>query len=182
MKTFRAAVLATTIQFVAPPTELRAAPSNDSSALGALRRRLSVWLASPENRRVVWFALWAVLVLLFGLLTGVILSMSHWLTGSYDVGLYVVAGLWASFFGFATLFGLPPGAINALIGALIGVSIDKASTDGGVLKIAAAQVQHVSDAIASSLSIDPHQATLLVWLFVAVYVVCCLPSLVISQK
>lgn len=147
--------------------------------------RISAWIeglaeyldqAEKRNRvlRILWFV--STVVLLF--VTVLVTLVLSWLW-SWKVAAFCDVVMWAVFFGATGLLFLPPKAMTAIFGAILGVSLSEISSGAGLIAaankaITAASLQ-IGGVITPTGETDPF-IRILVWTFVLVMLLVSLPA------
>jgi hypothetical protein len=136
------------------------------------------FLAAPERRAKVLLATWGLSVLLFLLVSVLVLSVAHMVAAEkWGVGITVLlAALWLG--GTALMF-LPSKAIVTLFGAFLGMSLGEVGSAHGLLSLVSQQITSISKEVgvilATTSNPDPF-ITGMLWMFVGVFLIMCLPA------
>jgi hypothetical protein len=156
--------------------------------IGKLFPAIKNYLTRPENKRLLRSLTWALcVVVILGLTAGALFGL-HSATGSYKPGIVTSVVLWSLFLGITAVVSLPSKAIIATFGALLGVSVSEIATAAGLLSVV--RKQAIAIAIQLGGIVDPSAPladhpdpfiTWMIWLFVAITAILCLPAFFDTQ-
>ena len=142
--------------------------------------------ADLEKRRRAFKVLWALSIVVMIVITAVFVG------GFYAVenpkpGLIVATILWAVFFGVTGLMFLSTKAICTVFGVLLGTSISELGSASGLISAINRAVLQITGEITTVMG-DPASVeqspfiSMLVWIFVLIVTILCLPAFFIKDK
>ena len=163
------------------PLALNYAANSTNSRIISLLGNLSTGGISNEERSRIVRIFWIVAIVLLLILSTVFLFGSEILVSSYKPGIFLSTVTWAVFFGSSALLYLPQNTIVAFFGGILGVSLSEVSSGAGLISIANSAVADIAAQIGPILSgVGVGEAdsfiSLLVWVFVIVIGILCLPA------
>jgi hypothetical protein len=151
--------------------------------------QLRDYLLAPENYHIRRRLVWVTCVVIFLAISAAAIFGLEALLGSYKPGIAVAVVLWSLFLGTTASLFLPSKVIVATFGGLVGVSLSEVGTAAGLISILRKQVTAVAielGAIANpggQISVTPDSfITWMMWLFVAITALLCLPAFFEKDK
>jgi hypothetical protein len=149
-----------------------------TSTLQTTLKRFSKFLKKPENRNKALGVLWIITIIILLVVTLGIAFLSKWMLSDYRPGILIADLLWALFFGACILLFLAPKVVTAVFGSFLGTSLSEVGTASGLLTKANESISSLArelQIITNQNNADPFIAQV-IWLFVAVVTLLCLPS------
>ena len=139
------------------------------------------FINSKEHRRKLLKYVWLIAVFLTLLASGISLILSYWIAKSLKPGIVLIVFVWAVLLGCTALVSLSSKVLTALFGALVGVSLSEVSTGfSGLLEKATQGIAlvsaHISRIAGPTSSGYSDFIGWMVWMFVVVVALFCLPA------
>lgn len=137
------------------------------------------------RRRLLRIA-WAFsIVLMIGITIASVL-ISEAKTDSYRAGTLIATVLWAIFLGVSTLLFLPRTMIATIFGFAFGSTLSEASSGTGLLTSVNKAIMEISSQVSAAVIDDSTQLekfiSSMVWIFVVVFTLLCLPAFVTKER
>jgi len=132
--------------------------------------------AERRNRvlRILWFLCTVAVVVVTAILSGLL----YWLLG-WKAASFAGVTLWAIYLGATGLLVLPPKAMTAVFGTMLGISLSEVSSGAGLIAAAHKAVAALSTQIGAIVTptgqADPF-LSVLIWTFVLVLLLLSLPA------
>ncbi len=146
-----------------------------------LRRRLYIWARRPKNRQTLLLLIWVAMVLLLLLLTGLSVVGSIWFLGTYKPGIVLSVIFWALFFGVVILFFLPPKLIITMFGSFLGITASELGSGASLISRADNAITDMAQEINLVTTADAAFVHVLLWVFVMILTIICLPAFFRNQ-
>lgn len=154
--------------------------------------RLTTWIeavakyldkAEARNRvlRILWFVSTVVLMIV----TAVVAPLLSWIW-SWKVGAFFGVALWSIFFGATGLLFLPPKAMTAVFGGILGIGVSEVSSGAGLIASANKAITELARQIGAV--VTPNVGTpdpfigILVWTFVLLVLLVSLPAFFAKEE
>jgi len=150
--------------------------------------KLAHSLMDPKNKRILHRIVWISCVVIFLAISSAAIFGGAAIWVSYKPGIVISVVIWSLFLGTTASLLLPSKMIIATFGGLIGVTLSEVSTGAGLISVVRKQVVEIAielgGIIAPGAALpttpDPF-ITWMIWLFVAITALLCLPAFVDSK-
>ena len=152
----------------------------------AFFRGLLAEFTDPKRRRRAFKALWAFSIVEMIVITAAFVG-GFYAYGNPKPGLIIATILWAIFFGVTGLMFLSSKAIYTVFGLLLGTSVSEFGSSSGLISALNRAITEITGGIAVAMGNeatgkqDPF-ISMLVWIFVLIVIVLCLPAFFIEDK
>lgn len=137
------------------------------------------YLMEKDHRKIVLKYAWIVIMILGICVTAICLLLSNWFFHSFRPGIVVVVLLWAIIFGATAIVFLSARMLTAVFVGVIGVSISEVGSGvSGLIDKAAQSIAQIATKIniAAGSGSDKEFIGHMVWLFIGVIALFCLPA------
>jgi len=148
---------------------------------GTIRALIGVVLKEAkkkENRSFLWRFIWIGVVVFSLMLTAISLLSCHLIFGTWLPGIFIATILWAAVFGIGILFFLPSRFVTATFGSLLAISANQICSGAGLISEADKALTDIAVQIGIIAGVEATDPTihLLLWVFVTVLTLICLPA------
>jgi EXS family len=174
------------------PKPIIEANSDSARFLDSVQRRAGLPSNNPKQRqkaeKKISKILWCLLIFALLIFTSLWVIIYYFVPKTYVLGLFICTTIWAAFLGAAAYCYLTDKAFNILFGGISGVSVSNIQSGDGLISSTNKIVQNISHEIClvfiqDSCNRDNRFITGMIWWFVIIIFLMCLPRVVsIEQK